>query len=152
MITGADIAVTVASELTTAAAAHEFSADFTPKRVYVPLLELPSLKDLSVLVMAKAYELEGAETRHKSRDDFSVDVGVTKKITNDPSTETANEELDDLVQLVTEIAQFYGPGDRPGDTTAFWVSTKNLPIYDVQKLKAHQTFQSVITFTFRLIR
>lgn len=148
MITCADVANAVTVDLD----GNTWSKPFTARRVYVPMVDLADLATLTVLVVAKNFGIGGAETRGHVRDEFDVDVGVMQRLEGDPTDPATNDEIDQLLAMVKEIAQFFRPGYRAGETEAYWTATSNDPIYDPDKLLREKVFQSVLTVSFRLLR
>ncbi len=120
---------------------HSFSLAFTAERGYLPTFELPELGTLQVTVVPK--EDDGKlDTRASSSHEYAIDVGIQKK---PPSTD--NGELDPLMLLTQEVADFFLFGKQPGGATLVAPSVRILYLQDhLHKLRQ---FTSVVTLTFR---
>lgn len=120
---------------------HSFSQPFTAERGYLPTFELPELGDLKVTVVPK--EDDGKlDTRASSSHEYVVEVGIQKK----PPT-IGKDELDPLMLLTQEVADFFLFGRRPGGATLVSPSIRILYLQDhLHKLRQ---FTSVVTLTFR---
>lgn len=139
----------IADAVKTALNAAGFSPAFTAERVYLPLKTLEALETLQVLVVPKSREL-GKQARGRSlQQDVQIDVGILKRITNDPTTTNANTEIDPLTALAESIAGLYDAGDTAG--TGQWLETENPLLYDQEKLLQHKTFLTIVTFTFKIL-
>jgi hypothetical protein len=68
---------------------------------------------------------------------------VQKKISDD-------SELDNLMQLVEDIAALFKPERLEGYSNALCVKKENDPIYDPDHLRQFRQFTSVITLTFKV--
>ena len=63
-----------------------------------------------------------------------------------------NEEIDPLLTLVDEIADYFRFQRLDSFPNAVWVKTENAPVYAVEHLDQLAQFTSVLTLTFRVIR
>jgi len=140
-----DIANAVMAELN----GHTFSRSFTAQRLYRPVFDLGEMKTLHVSVVPKGVELQGA-SRTLVQHDYQIDVGVQKKLPTSPSGDDA--EIDALMALVEEIADFFRQRRLQTMPSAVWVQTQNLPIYSQEHLEQMRQFTSVLTLTFRVLR
>ena len=61
-------------------------------------------------------------------------------------------ELDGLMGLVEEIADFLRGRRLAGAQDASWVRTANAPVYSAEHLGELRQFTSVLTLTFRVLR
>ena len=76
-----------------------------------------------------------------------IDIAVQKKVQDGDQN-----ELDDLMLLVEQIADLFKLRrltDLPG---ARWTKTENTPIYAPEYLEQKHCFVSVLTLTYRLVR
>lgn len=137
MSTIADIAEAVVTALN----GHTFSQPFTAARAYRAAFDLKDMKDLHLTVVPKGVEMSTAG-RGLSQSDVQVDIGVQKKL-----SAADNTEIDALMGLVQEIAEFVRSTGRFGD--AVWLRTENLPIYSQEHLAELRQFTSVLTLTLR---
>ncbi len=127
--------------------AGDFSEPFEARRCYLPLLELPALKDLHVSVVPRGVTVANIG-RGVNQHEVQVDVAVQKRV-----GEEATEELDALMGLVEEIADEFSRTPRlasyPG---AVRTNVENTPIYAQEHLAEMRLFTSVLTLTFRVAR
>jgi len=135
--------VQVAQAVADALNAHEFSVAFTAERMALPAFTLEEMQTLHVTVVPR--EVAGSVLdRARDEDEVKVDVAVQKKVAS-----AANEEIDPLLALVQEIADFLNR--RPMDG-ASWKKTENKPVYAPEHLREKQQFTSVLTVTYRMVR
>jgi len=121
--------------------AHSFSQTFVAVRGYLPTFELPDMNLLRVTVVASKDDGK-LDTRNASAHEFAIDIGVQKK----PST-IENTDLDPLMHLVQEIADYFLFGKRPGGATLVNPQVRILYLQD-HLHKFHQ-FTAVVTLTFK---
>jgi hypothetical protein len=137
-----DIAQAVATELS----AHAFSMPFTAARYYRPVFDLADMAALHVSVVPKGLGIERLD-RSRNQHDVQVDIAVQRKL---QTAETA--EIDALVALVEEIADFFRLRRLASCPEAVWIQTANVPIYAAEHLEELGQFTSVLTLTFRVAR
>lgn len=133
----------IADAVVAALNGHTFSQTLTAARAYCPVFELQDMKDLRVTVVPKAVELTTAG-RGLAQSDVQIDIGVQKKL-----ADTDDAEIDALMGLVQEIADFIRATGRFGD--AAWIKTDNAPIYSQEHLGELRQFTSVLTLTLRVM-
>ncbi len=133
----------IAEAVVTALNGHTFSQPFTAARAYRPVFDLKDMTDLHVTVVPKGVELTTAG-RGLAQSDVQIDIGVQKKLAVGD-----NAEIDALMPLVQEIAEFIRATGRFGDAT--WVKTENTPIYSQEHLAELRQFTSVLTLTLRVM-
>ena len=133
----------IAEAVVTALNGHTFSQPFTAARAYRPVFDLKDMTDLHVTVVPKGVELTTAG-RGLAQSDVPIDIGVQKKLAAGD-----NAEIDSLVGLVQEIAEFVRATGRFGE--AAWVKTENTPIYSQEHLAELRQFTSVLTLTLRVM-
>ena len=133
----------IADAVVAALNGHTFSQVLTVARAYRPVFELQDMKDLRVTVVPKAVELTTAG-RGLAQSDVQIDIGVQKKL-----ADTDDAEIDALMGLVQEIADFIRATGRFGD--AAWIKTDNAPIYSQEHLGELRQFTSVLTLTLRVM-
>jgi hypothetical protein len=131
----------IADAVVAALNGHSFSQPFTAHRAYLPIYDLKDMADLHVTVVPKGVEMTTAG-RGLAQSDVQIDVAVQKRA--DPAN---NAEIDALMGLVQEIAEFIRTTGRFGD--AAWVKTENSPIYSQEHLGELRQFTSVLTVTLR---
>ena len=143
MATIIDIADAVVTALN-GPGASGFSQQFTAARMYLPVFDLADMKTLRVTVVPKGTEMSMAG-RGMAQSDVQIDVAVQKKL----GQSGGNAEIDALMGLVEEIAEFIRSTGRFG--SAAWVRTENLPIYSQEHLGQFNQFTSLLTLTFRVL-
>lgn len=125
--------------------AGSFGQRFQAERHYQPVVELQQLQQLKVTVVPKSVSISAA-SRQDSFFDCAVDIGVQRKISDDP------EVLDGLMQLVEEIADHLRFKRLDGFPAAAWLSIENDPIFAPDHLEKERVFTSVLTVTYRVRR
>ena len=138
-----NIIVDTADAVVAALNGHEFSQSFTTQREYRVEYNLKDMKDLRVTVVPKAVEMATAG-RGLAQNDIQIDLAVQKKLTAGD-----NPEIDTLMDLIQEIAEFVRATGRFGD--AVWVRAENTPIYSQEHLGEMRLFTSVLTLTLRVM-
>ena len=143
----------VAQAVADALNGHEFSVPFTAERVALPEFDLAEMQELHMTVVPRQVDSEVLD-RGRNTHDVKVDVAVQKKVAS-----VANEEIDPLLALVQEIADFLnrrnldlspGPAGQAGG--AVWKKTENSPVYSPEHLREMRQFTSVLTVTYRVVR
>jgi hypothetical protein len=142
MATITDIADAVVAELNS----QTFSQPFTAVRYYRPVFDLGEMQTLHVSVVPKGVVIERAD-RSRNQEDYAIDVAVQKKFQSGD-----NAELDALMTLVQEIADFFRMRRLASYPDAIWVRTDNVPVYAPEHLEEFRQFTSVLTLTFRVVR
>jgi len=135
----ADIAEAIVGALN----GHTFSRPVVAARAYRPIFDLKDMTDLHVTVVPKGVELTTAG-RGLAQSDVQIDIGVQKNLAAGD-----NGEIDALIGLVQEIAEFIRATGRFGD--AAWVKTENTPIYSQEHLGELRQFTSALTLTLRVM-
>ena len=138
-----NIIVDTADAVVAALNGHEFSQSFTAQREYRVEYNLKDMKDQRVTVVPKAVEMTTAG-RGLAQNDIQLDLAVQKKLTAGD-----NPEIDALMGLVQEIAEFVRATGRFGD--AMWVRAENTPIYSQEHMGEMRLFTSVLTVTLRVM-
>ena len=133
----------VAQAVTDALNGQEFSAPFSAERVALPEFDLAGMQELHVTVVPRQVDSEVLD-RGRDAHDVKVDVAVQKKVGS-----IANEEIDPLLALVQEIADFLNRRNLDG---AAWKKTENNPVYSPEHLREMRQFTSVLTITYRVVR
>lgn len=139
------IADAVVTELN-GAPAGTFAQAFTAARHYRPQFDLPELKTVRVSVVPKGIGITGL-MRNANQHDVSIDVAVQKKV--NPADAA---ELDGLMLLTEQIADFFRLRRLAALPEALWTKTDNVPVYSPEHLEQKQVFTSVLTLTFRVVR
>ena len=137
-----DVADAVTAELN----GHAFSQPFTAERQYLPVFELPEMKTLHVTVVPKGMIVTQI-ARNRCAYDVQVDVAAQKKFDTGDSA-----ELDPLMGLAEEIADFFRFKTLPGPLGAAWTKTEHTALYAQEHMDQLRQFTSVLTLTFRVMR
>ena len=139
----------IADAVVTALNGQSFAMPFTATRAYVPTFDLKEMKDLHVTVVPKGTDLSTAG-RGIAQSDVQIDVAVQKKLLPAGAAGAGDSaEIDALMGLVQEIAEFVRATGRFGD--ASWVRTQNLPIYSAEHLDQLRQFTGLLTVTLRVM-
>jgi len=136
-------AATLADEVVDQLNGHEFSLPFTAERMYLPRFDLTEMDELHVTVVARSVTDELAD-RSRTRHDHTIDVAVQQKLAT-----LDNDEIDPLVALVEEIAEFFRKL-RMGE--AICVKTEIQPLCSPEHLHEMRQFTSIVTLTLRVFR
>ena len=123
-----------------------FAQTFTAARHYRPQFDLTELKTVRVSVVPKAISITGL-MRNANQHDVSIDVAVQKKV-----NPTDAAELDGLMLLTEQIADFFRLRRLTALPEALWTRADNVPVYSPEHLETKQVFTSVLTLTFRIVR
>ena len=137
-----DIADGVASALN----GEVFSKDFTAVRAYVPSFKIHETDGLQVTVVPRGLERTSG-TRSESQHDYQVDVGVQEKFEQGDAA-----ELDPLMDLVEEIADFLGDETLDTDPLCACASVEHGALYVQEHMREGRVFTSVLTCTYRMWR
>jgi len=136
----------IADAVVTELNGHTFSRALTAVRYYRPVFDLGEMQTLHVSVVPKGVTIERAD-RSRNQYDFAIDVAVQKKFETGDAA-----ELDPLMTLVEEIADFFRLRRLTSYPDAVWVRTDNVPVYAPEHLEEFRQFTSVLTLTFRVAR
>ena len=136
-----DIADAIVAELT----GGSFSQPITAQRAYKPTFDLQEMQDLHVTVVPKGLESQQS-SRSMVQQDFQIDIGVQKKLDADDG------EIDALMGLVEEIADFFRQGRLEAVPNAALIRTENAPVFSPEHLSELRQFTSVLTLTYRMLR
>ena len=140
------IPTNVADSIVTELNAGSFSIPLHAERHYVPSFELKEMADLHVSVVPKGVLITKCD-RHRNYHDVMIDVALQKKFSSGNLS-----EIDPLLKLVEEIADFFRLRRLASYPAAHWIRTEHSPLYSQEHWDELRQFTSVLTFTFRLIR
>jgi hypothetical protein len=104
------------------------------------------MKTLRVTVVPKAMT-SGPLSRAQNLTDYQIDIAVQKKL-----NKSDNSEVDPLMIIVQEIADFFRLRRLTAYPSAAWISTEDSPIYAQEHFVELRQFTSVLTLTFRVSR
>jgi hypothetical protein len=114
-------------------------------RHYQPNFELAEMTELKVSVVPRSVASKGLD-RNRDSFDFKIDLAVQQKV------EPTAGNLDALMELVEEIADYVRAEPVAGATGARCVEVENNPVYAVEHLEEFRQFTSVLTLTYRVWR
>mgnify|MGYP005845908079 CR=1 FL=1 len=137
-----DIADAVVAELNDAV----LSMPITAVRHYVPSFALPDMQSLRVSVVPKGVVITPTD-RNRNTHDVQIDVAVQKKFEQGDAA-----EIDPLLTLVEEIADFFRLRQLTEYPNAHWIKTEHKPIYAQDHWDELRQFTSILTLTFRVVR
>ena len=138
--------IQIADALVVKLSGGTFSQSFIPIRMVVPTFDLKELATLKVTVVPRSVDTV-LLARSNDQDDYSIDIGVQKKLTGAFETETVA-----LIALVSEIKTFLRLGHlQIGSTFAKWLGTKIDPIYSREHIAGDNVFTSIISVTYRVM-
>jgi hypothetical protein len=126
--------------------AHAFSQPFTAQRLCLPVFELKEMQNLHVTIVPQGLSIIPT-SRSRDSVDYAIDVAVQKKLA---SLDAA--EIDPLLTLVEEIADFFRHRRLAAHPEAAWIKTENEPVYSQEHLRGLRQLTSVLTLTFRVVR
>lgn len=132
--------------------AGTFSMPFTAVRRYQPVFDLEDLATLRVSVVPRSLAIVGA-SRQTSQFDAQIDIGVQKRLSPAPGNPASDEaEIDALLALVEEIADWLRFTRLPTTPEAVWVGVAQEPVVAGEHLEQHRQFTSILTVTYRVLR
>jgi len=134
----ASIAAAVVAEL----AGQTFSMPVTCARKYAPNWDLRDIEGVQISVVPRGIDIASA-SRSQLSIQVSVDVAVQKK-----AAASTPAELDPLMDLVQEIADFLTRRPLAAYADASWLRIANTPIYAPDHLTEKRLFTSVLTVTY----
>ena len=126
--------------------ATEFAMPFEAERHYKPVFDLQDMATLHVTVVPSAMSIQ-ATTRSSFQHDVQLDVAIQKKFADGD-----NAELDALMDLVEQIADFLKQRQLAGFAGAIWLKAENAPIYAAEHIDQFRQFTSILTLTYRVLR
>ena len=132
--------------LINSAPAGTFNTDFVAQRTVLPEFELSELKELKVSVVPAAVEITNL-TRSSRQYDFTVDIGIQKKVTTEHDSQVA-----ELSVLISELIEFITANRLPDLPWATFKQVKNDPVYSPSHLREKRVFISVITVSYRALK
>ena len=137
--------IQVAEAVTAELNAAELSQTVTAERHYVPLFELPEMNELHVTVVPRGVQIENAD-RTRALHDVQIDIAVQKKFETGDLT-----EIDPLLALVEEIAEWFRLHRLASFPNARWIKTEHKPLYAQDHWEEFRQFTSVLVLTFRVV-
>jgi hypothetical protein len=147
------ILVSTADAVLNVLADHRFSQEFAPLRSYADWeLPLEDAGDLRVdVVPAGSPEME-LETRGSIGYTPQVDIVVRKRLAQEQQEADGTlilPEIDDLVLLVQEIAEYFMADRLAEFEGAAWERTQILAAFKSSHLRQYRQFTGIIRLTFK---
>jgi len=125
---------------------NDASLGFTAVRAYLPVLKREELSsDLKVFVIPKS-EVSLPHSRSVSQTDWTVYIGVIKKLGRGSADSFDLAELDslrDVVKSIRDRLKF----SKLGPFT--WIRSENETLFDPDHLEEYRQFTSVLNVTYR---
>ena len=140
------VVVTIAEAVVAELNASGLLGGATAGRHYRATFDLRDMKDLHVTVVPKGKDFQGA-SRSMVQEDVQIDVGVQRKLATSDQA-----EIDGLMGLVEQLADWLRGRQLTGAPDAVWVRTENVPVYSPEHLEQLRQFTSVLTLTYRVLR
>jgi hypothetical protein len=139
------VAVAIAEAVVAALNGHSFSQPFISERSFLPKFDLKELKTLKVVVVPRGRVLSVAD-RSRAQQDYAIDIGVLLKLSG-----TTPGQVDPMISLVEEIADFFRAKRLSDYPAAAWLKTEHNPLYDLEHLDQLRQFTSVMSVTYRFV-
>lgn len=130
-------ALLAADKVTEFLNSQSFSLPFTAERKFLPYYDLATESDLKVVVVPSSAAYEEA-TRGQTGVDFSVDIGIQKRL----YTPTLEEDAGALMDLVQEVLDALRATRVFGEFTM--VALENDPVFAPDHIDEHRLFTSLI--------
>lgn len=136
----------------------EFAGEFTAFRRWLPAASEEELASLRVTV-SPAAKVREQLSRSQDQDDFSIEIGIQKKVGADADGFPDDEEIDAVVLIATRISDLFGAAtdrisgfDLDNSQQAHWIETTHDPVVDREHLNSRSVVTSLVTLIFRVIR
>jgi hypothetical protein len=136
------VAASIAAAVLTELAGQTFSMPVTCARKYSPNWDLRDIDGVQLTVVPRGNEIASA-SRGELSHQVAVDVAVQKK-----ASASTPAEIDPLMDLVQEVADFLTRRRLAGYADASWLRITNSPIYAPEHLTDKRLFTSVLTVTY----
>ena len=134
------IADAVVAELNLAVLSQPLQAE----RVLNPAEQLEDMDTLHVSVTPRSRTIS-VGSRGEDLNQFTLEVGVRKRFSGAP-------ELEDLMLLAQEVADFLTRRDPAGHPDAGWVQTVHEPLVVQDHLDQLSQFTSVVAVTYEVLK
>jgi len=143
-----DIADAVVTALNAEAFQGTLEEEFEAVRKYLPRVELKDMGTLHVTVVPKAVVTDVA-SRSTADYQYQIDVGVQKRFA---AGANEAEEIDPLLLIVEQIADYLRFKRLDDYTAAMWIKTEHPALYAPEHMEQLRQFTSVLTLTYRRIK
>lgn len=137
--------IAIADAVTGVLNTASFSQPLVAARHYVPTFELADMSTLKVSVVPKSITSKALD-RARDSFEYQIDVAVQKRV------DEILAELDELMQLVEEIADHLRASPLAGLPDVRCTDVVNTPIYASEHLQEFRQFTSLLTLTYRKYR
>jgi hypothetical protein len=118
----------------------------TVVRSYAPQYELPEMDTLHVTVVPKGLVVAAAG-RSVNQYDCQIDIAVQKRFQSDTPA-----ELDPLLALAEEIADFFRLRRLSAFPAAAWIKTEHNPVFAPEHMRELHQFTGVVTLTYKVMK
>jgi hypothetical protein len=122
---------------------HTFSQPFVAERYYQPDFKLSEMDSLRVSVVPRSIVMRPLD-RLRQTHEYEIDVAVQQKL------DSEIDKIDELLELVEEIAEYFRLNPVPPNTGARCVEVRNAPIYASEHLQELRQFTSILTLVYRV--
>ena len=147
------ILVSTADAVLNALADHRFSQEFEPVRSYADWeLPLEDQDELHVDVVPVGSPEMELETRGSIDYSPQVDIVIRKRLASDQQEADGTlilPEVDDLVLLVQELAEYFMADRLAEFEGAAWERTQMLAAFKPSHLRQYRQFTGIIRLTFK---
>ncbi len=126
--------------------AATLSLPVTAHRLYVPNFQLEDMNELRVSVVPRELQISSLD-RARNQHDVDIDVAIQKKFKTGDAA-----EIDPLVSLAEEIADFFRLQRLASFSAAIWSRTEHRVLYSQEHWDQMNQFTSLLTLTFRIAR
>ena len=125
--------------------AESWSQDVIVHKHYRPRYDSTTLSNIFLTVVPRSYTIDSSSRTHVGCS-YVIDLAIQKKL-----SEESNEELDELISLVEEIANYFRDRRLAAMPNALCTKIENEPIYALEHLDEIRCFTSIITLTFLVL-
>ena len=143
--------VQIAEAVATEIGAATFSMTPTVLRNYNPKYVPKDTSELQLTIAAGTIAVTTA-SRGQCQYEYTVDVGMHKKIEPDAEDATETDQVDALLYFQQEVADYFRLRRLTEYEDAIWSGTAVPVPFSRDAIEEERVFFSVITFTFKVIR
>jgi hypothetical protein len=132
----------LADAVTKALNDHAFSVAFVAERKYLDVSQLEESESIRVRVFPAQITTE-IDTRNSTRDTYAIAITVLQRAAE-------IDQLDPLVKLVHEIANYLRFRTLADFPAAHWIGVEIAPVFDPKRLNETRQFLSQIAVRYRV--
>lgn len=137
-----NIADSIVADLNAATLSLPISAN----RLYVPNFQLEDMNELRISVVPRELQITSLD-RSRNQHDAAIDIAIQKKFKTGDAA-----EIDPLINLAEEIADYFRLHRLASFPAAIWSSTEHRVLYSQEHWDQMNQFTSLLTLTFRVAR